>query len=622
MRAETACADARAELSAKLDGELDTATLVRIEAHLEGCPACRRIEADLRAVRRAVRVQPVPPVPDLTEAIMERVRADGPRTRRRDDTRSQLRTALIAAAAAALLFIGVTTPFVEREPADVASASEIVRKVKDAARALTSFRAAYTIVERNWHPDVPVRHFKAKVWFQAPERFRLQLRDLTAYPDPQRWPSNDADLIAGPRTWWMEEPFSCPVEALPDCAVAADRQQRSIVNRSPFDGTAELPTDIVVPLETISGAAGLDVVRDERVAGRAAHRVELTYRQAVPLVGALEPGGSWRPFHPQDKVELWVDKATSIPLRFRITASRLAERKRWAETNFVDDSPGQVVLDVEATSFGTQPPPSGRFEVPRSAAAINAGFTSRPFDALAAGRAPAQTAGLPPYRAGRSGSSTVLSYADGLLWLKISYDRRAATDAADPAIAEQVRLGAGYGYYRPADDSLRRRLDVFGRGVHVRLESDLSRDELKAVAESLPVRGHRVALGGRGERIGAGALSNIGWAKQPSRLAPGLNAAQPTAAVLYRSHGDQTVVAYYRDPEAEYDGFGIRITQRTDGALPPSSESFLPVEVDGVRARWSPERSELEWVDAGVYRAVRAPSYDLETVVAIARGLE
>jgi hypothetical protein len=281
------------------------------------------------------------------------------------------------------------------------------------------------------------------------------------------------------------------------------------------------------------------------------------------------------------------------------------------------------VLDVEATSFGTQPPPSGSFKVPRLPAGIDAGFRPRPFDAVAARRAPAHTAGLPPYRAGRLGRTTVLSYADGLVWLNISYDRRPGTDAADPAVAEQIRLGNGYAYYRPADESsLRRRLDVFGRGVHVRLESDISRDELKAVAESLPVRGHRVALGGPGTRVGPGAISKLAWAEQPSRLAPGLNAAQPTAAVLYRSHGDRTVVAYYRDPEAEYDGFGIRITQGTGGALPPSSESFpLQVVVEGVRARWSPERSELEWVDDGIYRAVRAPSYDFGTVVAIARGL-
>jgi hypothetical protein len=621
VKAETLCADVRTELSAKLDGELDDATLARIEAHLESCPACRRVEGDLRAVRRAVRVQPVPPVPDLTESIMKRVRAEGPQARRRDDRRAHFRTALIAAAAAALLFIGVTTPFVEREPADVAAAAEIVRKVKDAARTLTSFRATYTIVERNWHPDVPVRHFKAEVWFHAPERFRLQLRDLTAYPDPQRWRGNDVDLIAGPRSWWIEEPFSCPVEALPDCAVATHRQQRSIVRRAPFDGTTALPTDIVVPLETISGAAGLDVIREERVAGRTAHRVELTYRQALPLVAALEPGGSWRPFYPQDRVELWVDKSTSIPLRFRIIAAEFPERTRWAETNYVDDKPGQVLLDVEATSFGTRPLPSGRFKVPRPGARIDAGFTPRSFDALAAGRAPSRTAGLAPYRAGVSRNTTVLSYADGLVWLKISYDRSSGGGAADPAIAEQMRLGAGYGYYRPADESLRRRLDVFGRGVHVRLESNLGREQLKAVGESLPVRGHRIALGGRGTRVGARAISNLAWAEQPSRLAPGLNVARPTSAVLYGGHGDQTLVAYYRSPEAEYDGFGIRITQRIGGSLPPSSETFLPVWVNGVRARWSPERSELEWVDGGVYRAVRAPSFDLATVVAIARGL-
>lgn len=615
------CSDIRPDLSARLDGELDQRSIERVDSHLATCPECRRHEADLRSARRAVRLQPVDSVPDLTGAIMGQVHAHGPHNRRRDEIRSLFRTGLIAAAVAALLFVGVTAPFRDR-PANIAAASEIVREVKDAARTLSSFRATFRITERNWHPDVDVRHFKADVWFKAPERFRLQLRDLTVYPDPQRWPRNDVELIAAPRAWWIDEPFSCPVEALPDCAVAADRQQRSIVNRGPFDGTTALPTDIVVPLDTISGAAAMDVLGDERVAGRAAHRLELTYRQALPLISALQPGGSWRPFHPLDTVQLWIDGATSVPLRYRVIAGSTSERIRWAETNFVDDRPGQVLLDVEATSFSNRSTLSDHFEVPTTGMRVDANFSRGSWRALADGRAPSFSAGLPPYRAGTSPAGTVLSYADGLTWLKISYDRQSRVGSDVTSVAEQVPLAGGYGYYRPAGDSLPRTVDVFDRRVHVHLESNLARAQLIAVAHSLDVSGHRVGVPGPGRRVGAAAISEQAWALVPTVVPAGYSPREPSAAVLYRSHGQRTIVAHYRSPEAEYDGVGIRITQRTGGSLPPSSETFLPVQVRGARARWSPERSELEWVDAGVYRAVHAPSFDLATVAAIARGLK
>jgi Putative zinc-finger len=621
MRAEPICADVRPELSARLDGELDAAALERVESHLSTCPHCRRYESELKAARRAVRVQPVGPVPDLTDSIMARVRALGPSSRRRDDLRAHLRTGLIAAAAAALLVVGVTAPFVDR-PADIAAASEIVREVKDAARALTSYTATFTITEHNWHPDVDVRRFKATVWFEAPERFRLQVRDLTTYPDPQRWPRNDVDLVASPRAWWIEEPFSCPVEALPDCAVEADEQQRSIVNRGPFDGTTALPTDIVVPVETISAATDFQVIRTERVLGRRAHRIELTYRQALPLIGALQPGGSWRPFHPLDKVELWIDSSTSVPLRYRVIAGSFSERVRWSETNFVFDEPGEVLLDVEATSFGARDLQPGRFQVPRSGTRIDAGFTPGSFAVLGEGRAPSYRAGLEPYRAGTSPRGIVLSYDDGLKWLRLTYERGAGAAPADPAVADEIELEPrSFAYYRPADESLRRTVDIFGRRLQIHIESNLARDPLIDVARSLAVRGQRIEPPGSGTRVGARFFATRAWALAPTYLPAGYDA-RPSAAVLYESNAQKSLVAYHRNPEAEYDGFGIRITQRTGASLPPSSESFLPVNIHGVRARWSAERSEIEWVDGGIYRAVRAPSFDLATVVEIARGLK
>jgi hypothetical protein len=118
-------------------------------------------------------------------------------------------------------------------------------------------------------------------------------------------------------------------------------------------------------------------------------------------------------------------------------------------------------------------------------------------------------------------------------------------------------------------------------------------------------------------------LRDFHWVLQPGRLPSGYTPSAPSAAVVSRGRGsDSTVVLYYRNPEAEFDGSGIRITQSKGATLPPSSEVFVTdVDVSGARARWSSERGELEWRENGVYRAVRAPSFDLSVVLAIAEGL-
>jgi len=62
------------ELSAYLDGELEAADRVRIEAHLAGCADCRQVLEDLRLmVRRAGALDDRPPEQDLWPAIEARI---------------------------------------------------------------------------------------------------------------------------------------------------------------------------------------------------------------------------------------------------------------------------------------------------------------------------------------------------------------------------------------------------------------------------------------------------------------------------------------------------------------------------------------------------------------------
>jgi hypothetical protein len=462
----------------------------------------------------------------------------------------------------------------------------------------------------------------------------MELRDLTTFPEPDSWPRNEVEIVAKPGRWWIKEPFSCPVQALPDCATAAEASERSVVNRTPFDGTTALPTDIILPLETLSGAGGFEVEEQQLVAGRSAYRVDLTYRTARPLIAALQAGGAWRPFHPLDRVRLWIDGTTWFPLRFDVTAGDSAERRLWAETVGLDDSAGDVLLDVRANSFSTGDRIGAqRFTVPRSEAPTDGGFVPGPVSLFRTTGAPRYTAGLDPYRAGTTDAGILLTYSDGMTWLKVvvgdkaSRPERAA--GSDPAVADELNLSTGsVVYYRPSDETLRSQIDIFGRGSHIHLESNLGRAELTRVAASTPLRGARVE-----PRAGAATsfmrvtdldeLRDRPWVKQPAWLPSGYEPSAPSAAVVGRARrSTATVVLYYRNPEAEFDGSGVRITQSKGATLPPSSELFVTdISVNGVRARWSSERGELEWRDDGIYRAVRAPSFDLSVVLTIAKGL-
>ncbi|MGH2788652.1 MAG: zf-HC2 domain-containing protein [Actinomycetota bacterium] len=634
MKPDPSCERLRLELSARLDGATGRGTASALDAHLATCSACRRYESDLKRVRAALRVQAAENVPDLAAAVMERVERDGHRVRRLDEWRVRARTAAIAAAVAALLLAGVTTPWRD-EPIDIAGAREIARGVRSAARSLGAYKATYSITEHNWHPNVPIRTFRARVFFEAPETFRMQVRDLTAYPNPKLWPANDVDLVGSPRRWWIREPLSCPVPALPGCSTpdSTAQRQRLVVNREPFDGTTGLPTDIVIPLETIASAHFFDVEGTGRVAGRPVYRIGLDYRQAIPLVTALQAGGSWRELHPSDRVDLWVDRSTRFPLRFTVRAGDSPERTAWARRGSLEDRPGQTLLEVNATSF-TRPRFLDRslFEVPHSAVVVDGGFADRPFGRL--GRlAPADVAGLEPYRAGMSRGDVILSYADGMTWLKIRFERRGRGPAtfADPTWAEEVALGpAGFGYYRPAGESLRRQIDVYARNVHVLVESNLARRDALAVASSLPIVGRRLPArlaGANGlvvRRLDTRAeiTSNPG-VRLPTDLPDGYDPALPTGGLMYRSRaGTETVIVYYQQREAEFDGIGIHITTTAATYLPPSSESFEAVRVNGVAGRYSTERNELEWIKNGVYRAVAAPSFDLGVILRIAESLK
>ena len=610
MRTERGCGWARVELSARLDGEVSPATARELDEHLAGCAACRRHARDLEAVRRTLRVQPAGDVPDLAPEIMQAIAQGTAATGDGHRWRTRVRAATLGAAAAAAVLLGASLPW-GQQPRDAAAAGEITSGVRAAARTLDAYEATFEIEEHGWHRLVTDRQMTAHVVFDAPERFRLEVTDNTDYPEG-KWPSNDSLVIANGHRWWIEEATSCPTAALPDCSVLT-KERRGIAGRQPFDGTTALPTDIVVPLETIASSGGFEVSGRQTVLDRTAHRVVLDYRRALPLVGALQPGGSWRPFRAGDRVDVWIDEETWFPLRF--TVSRGAERRE--------------LLDVRATSFSTPDRiPEATFDAPRHGLVKPGGWKEQPLASMPAELRPADTAGLAPYRSGTTADGqSIVSYAGGMTWLKVSGGPARRSSLGYLLTAEEIHTGAGWVYYQPADASLKRRVDMFSEGRHVQLESNLAREELLHVAASLDLDGRKLPRrirtdgGAVVERVDtSGGLERAPFARRVTYVPGGYSTA---TTLLSTSQRVKSLTFFFRSKEAEYGGPGIQVTQSSPSRLlTPTSETPVAVAVDGARARWFAGRGVLEWIEGGVHTAVTVPFGDLVTATAVASGLE
>jgi predicted anti-sigma-YlaC factor YlaD len=65
-----ACLHYRDAISARLDGEPLGIPVAELEEHLAGCTDCRTWSTAAAAVTRRARLTPVPPVPDLTAAVL------------------------------------------------------------------------------------------------------------------------------------------------------------------------------------------------------------------------------------------------------------------------------------------------------------------------------------------------------------------------------------------------------------------------------------------------------------------------------------------------------------------------------------------------------------------------
>jgi outer membrane lipoprotein-sorting protein len=639
-------------ISERIDGErIAPKQLVALERHLEGCAECRAFERGAYRLREAARFEVAPAVPDLVEPIMAAVEAEaGPRRPglrvvrpMRLPRRRRWLPRLAPAVAAALVggLVGslvVGGPWWSSEdtpqgPAALA-AEDVTDGVAAAAMGLTAYEATFAITERNLSPDVSLRELSMNVWFRAPERFRMDVVDHTAYPSPTS--PTDLRLIVNGDSWYLSAPALCPAATCP-------QEETSIRNREPFSSAAPAPTDLVLPLTALAQPDAVTVVGREAALGRPAVVVEVPFERAASLFPFLSLGGDWRPFFPNDRVRIWLDETSWFPLRWQVFPAGGHDREAWELRFGLPEEPSRrPVFEVDALSVSLARPDAEVFEVPETAEVEDQEARAVRLANVAAETgfepvAPSEVAGLDLYRVvippSEDAAGSIVTYADGLSFLKVGETRSWSADAPFGAVgvrAEEVALaGGGVAYYEPATADHGRRLSIHAAGTDLYLESNLPREELLRVAATLPVVGLampeswrvRETAGAIVERVSLEeAASAVSFAVAPPAALP---AGFTLASVeLARVGTDVGVTLYFRDGEVDLGAGAIRMHLEAARELPPASapEQFT-VEVAGVPGRWTPDRALLEWVVGGVYRSLDAPGLGLEQVLAIAASI-
>jgi outer membrane lipoprotein-sorting protein len=619
------CERAQIELSARMDGEPAGRFASAVDAHVAGCPSCRAFEAGAARVRTAVRIRPAEPVPDLVASIMARVTAE-PRSRRRlrgppalnRRARTRRLTPVLAATIAGLMAGSVVVGGPWQGPSNrPIAAAAVVLDVQQAAPSLDAFAGTFAITERGLSSSVPVRHLRMDVAFRAPQRFRMDVHDLTSYP-PASWTPTDLTYISDGSSTYRSGPTGCPGD-LP--AGGCPPIRTTITRTSAYSAQAPAPADLVLPLTTFSSADGIDVLGTGRVAGRPAVEVQLTFARAEPLFPFLDLGGNWRPFFDQDRVDLWLDRTSWFPLRYSVYPSADPARRAW-ELRFgipVEASTSSI-LDVQLTSFDRQPPDPALFTAPgwsQPAAMPLAAFPDRvgylPVTLTSPGNLQLSSAIVPP-RDDPNAPRSVLLYTDGMAYVRVGErpDWRGPTLFGPVGeAAQQVGLSSGgVAYYEPASDGLGRRLAIHASGTNLFLESNLPRAQLLLLAASLPVRGRPLpdawtTVSGSGISIQQVAPADaLARSPVPIELPATLPAGYVlvSASVASDASGPTGVSFVFRQRESDTAGGPIVLHMQMADALPPaSSAQQLLVDFDGTSARWTPDRDQLEWIRDGAY---------------------
>jgi hypothetical protein len=603
------CDEATQRVSASLDEATGAGDDAALASHLAGCRDCRAFrDAALRA-RQHLRFEVVTHVPDVENRVRAAVSRPAPRSHWR----------WLAPAAAVVAGLVAGAAFVGLRPIgdpDVAAA-DLSAPVLSAQRRVDTLVARVRVTERGWHPDVPVRTYTGQLDYRAPESIAIDLVDATRYPSPA-WRPNNVTTVVNQGADWRRGPAACPRESQPSCTPAAPRVIGTS-DREPFPDAAPAPLDLVVPVRSLAGGGDQTLLGTRRIGGRSAIGVRVTVAQVEPLLSGLVQTGNWRDLYPSDRVELWLDRESFVPLDVKVFPARSGERDRWAAHRGYDDTPGEPVLEValDGVRLDQTPSPDAFPPVPPGATTQSLGFHD-----LAADQVPVPDPGwlppaMAPYRAGllqtpNGPSVAERTWSDGRAWVKVRVTHEWAGDRLFGDLGDAVRRldtsRAGVVYVGDGG----RRIAVHGAGVDVAVSGSVGEGDILRVATSLGIDGQPVPPAWPEASLAtvAGAARTL-----PGLLTPANVAGFDRPAV--RVDGGAVTLAY--------TGAGARsfvLVEAPGTALaPPVEIDARGVDVRGRTGRYSPERGELEWVERGKTLSLRSRSLSLAELLGIASRL-
>jgi hypothetical protein len=630
------CDRAQAAISERMDGErLPGRVTTAVDEHLEGCARCRTFAARSSSVRTAVRIRPAERIPDLVEPIMAEVArtspAGGPFRRRRT-----ARGTWIIAPTAAALVVGLVAgslivggPWRGHRSNSSASAARVITAVRVAARTVQAYHAVFTIAQHGLPAPVPDRTLEAELWFAAPGRYRLDVRDRTPYPG-RNWTPTDLRYVEADTAVYSEAPTGCPTgQRAGHCPATSS-------SHVAYSTAAPLAPDLVVPLDVLVSPRGITVERTGVVLGRPAVLVQTSFARAAPLFSFLQLGGDWRPFFPGDRVELWVDATDWSPLRWTVFPADDPARADWELRFGLQPEPTDTaIFDMAATETDHTAPAPQRFAaahpaplVPVSKLSKTAGF--RPVTPTATEDLRLTSSAAPPVEGG--GNQTLLTYSNGLTYLRVVEQPRWRGDRLFGPVgedAERVDLGGGIAYYEPADEQRGRRLAIHTGDTNIYLETNLSREELLAVAASLPLDGRAIPASWSIQRTNGATRERLTLEEARARTSFAFDVPQnlPGGYVLASVertvvHGVDSVTLMLRQRDSDLGAGPIRIHLEGATALPPAAAGQETVALGTGIALWAPSQGHLEWLDHGVIRSIDGPGLDLGILTAVATSIE
>lgn len=676
------CELIQAGISRRMDGDdLSPAAISLLDAHVAECVRCSAFIERSDRVRSAFRIHEAEAVPNLVEPIMAAIGAEvggsdsppaparSPKRRRsgeaeliplpwpapqrprrpapaRDGAPGRRYAATIAAALVAGLVLGSVLVGGPLPGADRTQRA-LGREVLERAARIRDLSATYRMIERNFAPDVPLRRFTMSVALSAPERFRLRIDDRSPYPKGFGFAPNDLSYIVNERSSYSAGPTACPAGLPTSCP----RRRRIVTNRPPFSSSSPVLADLVLPVTTLGGLAAVTAAPGREMLGHETHVITLPYERAAPLFPhlqlfpALDLGDdAWRPFYPDDRVILWLDRETLFPLRSEIWAARGdRDRRDWElRWGMLRDQTKRPLLAVQATSFDQRPIADELFDVPTKGELVSE-RAHRIAMEVAADRVSfqpvhvADASGLDPYRAVatpiRDGTGTVLAYAKGVSWLKIAETRdwsEPALFGVDPDAQRVLVPGGAVGYFQPGTELLGRRLAVHTPDSDVVLETNLPREQLLEVASALALDGRpiprhwgvRRAAGVVTRRVSLDtALQRVRFPVRLPRvedLPPGYVVA---SAQLTRVHERSGLTVVYRQADTDLGGAPVHLHAEPAPAIATRQPGSRLTRVGGNEAFYDPVAQRLEWIDDGVYYAIESPGIEQHTLVQIASSL-